>query len=198
MWMQTKKVEKMELLHDLLGVKVLAHVRDIDTNYLMATMLRCKTCGTVFSPTGVRKRHWCPNGCNKGANPSDIRMWPRPHLLTFAPSSESRDQGQGECKVRKVVDLHGLSVYEAIETTYDAIQQAWKDGYELITLIHGAPDVRHHMTASILGRGGIKWALRGLLARGEYNEFAYGRRSRRHFIEGGSMTLALRPCPPPL
>jgi hypothetical protein len=59
--------------------------------------------------------------------------------------------------------------------------------------IHGAPDIGHHATAWALGRGGIKWALRGCLARGEWGEWGYSRRSTKHVIEDGAMTLALRP-----
>lgn len=42
-------------------------------------------------------------------------------------------------------------------------------------------------------RGSIKWGLRGALARGEWDRFVYHRRSARHKIDAGSMTLALRP-----
>jgi hypothetical protein len=48
------------------------------------------------------------------------------------------------------------------------IKEAWEQGKTHITLIHGAPDIRHHQIAWMLGRGGIKWALRGCLARGEW------------------------------
>jgi hypothetical protein len=61
-----------------------------------------------------------------------------------------------------------------------------------ITLIHGAPDVRHPAIAAHLERGGIKWALRGRLARGIWKQWVYGRRSKKHVVEDGAMTLALR------
>jgi hypothetical protein len=91
------------------------------------------------------------------------------------------------------VDLHGYPVWQAIEVATEKIREAWERGLEEITLIHGAPDIRHHATAWALGRGGIKWALRGFLARGEWSEWVYGRRSTKHIIENGAMTLALRP-----
>ena len=64
-------------------------------------------------------------------------------------------------------------------------------------LVHGPHDVRHHVTASTHGRGGIVWTLRGLLARAVYNLFVYGRQSNRPAIEDGSMTLGLRLRPTP-
>lgn len=92
-----------------------------------------------------------------------------------------------------VVDLHGYPVRQAVEVAEKAIRDARQDGFCLIKLIHGAPDIRHWKTAEVLGRGGIKWALRGALSRGDWRENVYGRRSRQHSVEDGSMTLALRP-----
>jgi hypothetical protein len=91
------------------------------------------------------------------------------------------------------VDLHGYRVWQAVEVASEKVREAWEQGYEQITLIHGAPDIHHHATAWTLGRGGIKWALRGCLSRGEWNEWVYNRRSKKHIIEDGAMTLALRP-----
>jgi hypothetical protein len=93
-----------------------------------------------------------------------------------------------------VIDLHGYPVWEALEVADKEIEKAWKQpDVESITLIHGAPDVYHHAVARQLGRGGIKWALRGRLAQGEWSNMVYGRRSKRHIIEDEAMTLALRP-----
>ena len=77
------------------------------------------------------------------------------------------------------------------------MQEAWKNGYSSITLIHGSPQINHHMTARAVGRGGIKWELRGRLSRGLWREHVFGRWSKKHRIEDGSMTLALRPNPTP-
>lgn len=92
-----------------------------------------------------------------------------------------------------VVDLHGYPVRQAVEVAEEAIRDARQNRFAFIKLIHGAPDIRHWQTASILGRGGIKWALRGALSRGDWGQNVYGRRSRRHTIDDGAMTLALRP-----
>jgi hypothetical protein len=95
--------------------------------------------------------------------------------------------------MRMVVDLHGYPVWEAVQVATEKIREAWEKGFEQITLIHGAPDIYHHRIASACGRGGIKWSLRGCLARGEWGEWVYSRRSTKHVIEDGAMTLALRP-----
>ena len=92
----------------------------------------------------------------------------------------------------QTLDLHGYPVRQALEIAEEKVKEAWAKGWEEVTLIHGAPDIRHWQTASIFGRGGIKWGLRGLLAQGEWNQYVYPRRSRRHRIGDGAMTLAVR------
>lgn len=91
-----------------------------------------------------------------------------------------------------VLDLHGYPVWQAVEVATQSIRAAYEAGFEFIKLIHGAPDIRHHLTAQILGRGGIKWSLRGCLSRGEWSHFVYSRRSSKHVIDDGSMTVKLR------
>lgn len=95
-----------------------------------------------------------------------------------------------------VVDLHGYSVREAEDIAGAKIAEAWRSGCSYITLIHGSPLIRHHMIAQMMQRGGIKWRLRGMLARGDWNRYVYPRRSRKHYISDGSMTLRLRPYQP--
>src|SRR4051812_39432305 len=82
----------------------------------------------------------------------------------------------------EVVDLHGYPVWEAVDLATHAIHQAWQRGDHAIMLIHGAPDIYHHAIASMMGRGGIKWSLRGCLARGEWSHWVYPRRSTKHRI----------------
>jgi hypothetical protein len=96
------------------------------------------------------------------------------------------------------IDLHGYPVWEAVELATSSIKKAWQQRRSEITLIHGAPDVQHWTIATMLGRGGIKWQLRGHLARGEWKEFVFNRRSKKHHIGDGHMTLALRPNEPDL
>ncbi len=82
---------------------------------------------------------------------------------------------------------------EAAEVAEAGIEKAFEQpDVGSITLIHSAPDVRHHALARQLGRGGIKWALRGRLAQGGWKKWVYGRRSKKHVVEDGAMTLALR------
>ena len=111
--------------------------------------------------------------------------------------SEEPARCSDEADVRMVIDLHGYPVWEAVELATQKVQEAWTLGYQEITLIHGSPNIYHHAIASALGRGGIKWRLRGCLARREWMEWVYHRRSKKHDIGDGAMTLALRknPCP---
>lgn len=91
-----------------------------------------------------------------------------------------------------VLDLHGYPVRQAIELAEDTVKAAHEAGFGFVKLIHGAPDICHKMTADVLGRGGIKWELRGCLARGDWSKFVYPRRSMKHRIGDGEMILALR------
>ena len=91
-----------------------------------------------------------------------------------------------------VLDLHGLSVRDAIEIAEETINTAHEAGFRFVKLIHGAPEIRHHMTAQVLRRGGIKWELRGCLSRGDWDSWVYSRRSAKHRIGDGAMILALR------
>ncbi len=91
------------------------------------------------------------------------------------------------------LDLHGYPVWQALETATAKVKEAWERGWKEVKLIHGAPDIGHWQTAWAVGRGGIKWGLRGLLSQGEWNQYVYPRRSRRHRIGDGAMTLAITP-----
>ena len=95
------------------------------------------------------------------------------------------------------LDLHGHTLADAREIAGAKIREAWENGYDVITLIHGSPLIRHHLQARYSGRGGIKWEVRGRLASGEWMKYVYNRRSVKHDIGEGSMTLALRRNPNP-
>jgi hypothetical protein len=92
-----------------------------------------------------------------------------------------------------VVDLHGFPTMQAVEEAESAVARAWEEARRWVTLVHGAADVRHWMHTRPLSRGSINWALRGVLRRGEWDRYVYGRRSRRHRVGDGEMTLAVRP-----
>lgn len=92
----------------------------------------------------------------------------------------------------KTIDLHGYPTWQAIELATASIKEAFENGDERIEIIHGSPDVRHHMHVQIQRRGSIKWAIRGLLNRGELNDWVFPRRSRKHQIYDGSMILKIR------
>lgn len=92
------------------------------------------------------------------------------------------------------LDLRGYTVREAEEV---ATGEAWENGYSFITLRHGCGYVRHHRQTASLGAGGVKWSLRGFLARGEWDKYVLPRRSARHEVGEIAMTLAVRPNPAP-
>ena len=95
------------------------------------------------------------------------------------------------------VDLCGYTVREAEEVADEKVREAWENGYERITLIHGCSYIRHHFQAAALGQGGVKWTLRSRLAQGYWNKYVFPRRSAKHDVGGCYMTLALRPNPTP-
>jgi hypothetical protein len=113
------------------------------------------------------------------------------HLTQNTPSAKAGHHSTGDATA--VVDLHGYPASQALDLAAEAVERAWNDQRKFITLIHGAPDVGHWAQVNSAGRGSIKWGLRGALARGEWGRFVYSRKSNRHRIDAGSMTLALRP-----
>jgi hypothetical protein len=91
------------------------------------------------------------------------------------------------------VDLHGYTVREGIEVATRRVQEAFENGYDFITLIHGSRRVRNVRHSRRLRRGGIKWRLRRILYRGEWLEYVYYRRSKKHAVRDVAMRLRLRP-----
>jgi hypothetical protein len=134
---------------------------------------RCQECDQVFSPLlgpggrRLRASLQCPNGCGR----------PEPQEIE--------------------IDLHGYTLSDAITVANQRIQEAYENGFDFITLIHGSPFIAHWIQSQAMGRGGIKWALRGILARGEWRAFVFGRRSKQHEVGDGAMRLRLRRNPKP-
>ncbi len=91
------------------------------------------------------------------------------------------------------IDLHGYRYVEGVAVGAAAIEEAWRRGFRTVELIHGKSTSRGFRRA-----GTIKWGLRGLLLRGWVGEYTYYRRSVKHDIRDGSMTLALKPNPSPI
>lgn len=100
-----------------------------------------------------------------------------------------------------VLDLHGHPGWYAVDELAPLfVDAAWKRGFKRVQLIHGSPDVLAPYQADLLGRGHMKWRLRGALSDGEFMEWAWYRRSVKHSglqADSGAMTLALRPNPNP-
>ena len=69
--------------------------------------------------------------------------------------------------------------------------EAYANGYQAVEILHGARDVTSHVTGGE-GRGGIKWGLRGMLERGEFNALVASSQ-----VMEGSLRLELKPNPKP-
>jgi hypothetical protein len=91
------------------------------------------------------------------------------------------------------LDLHGFDVATACDVALLFTREAYANGYHAIQLIHGARDVVDSVGAGE-GRGGIKWELRRMFDRGQFDAFC--RRQDSHLMEG-TMQLALRANPQP-
>ena len=91
------------------------------------------------------------------------RRRPRPWQADTRPRSGPKTPG----RIRRV-DLHGYDVRTALEVAFRAVQDAHANGYEVVEILHGARDVTSRVAAGE-GRGAIKWELRAMLERGEFN-----------------------------
>lgn len=95
------------------------------------------------------------------------------------------------------VDLHGYGVSHARTVARQKIREAWENGFQHITLIHGAAAVRRPGMAWSGGYGRIKWHLRDMFSRGKWRLYLYHGGSRKHRLDDGYMRLAVRPNPAP-
>jgi hypothetical protein len=95
------------------------------------------------------------------------------------------------------VDLHGYGLSAARRIAREKIREAWENGFQRITLVHGAAGVRRHGLAWSRGYGVIKFQLRGQFLRGRWRQYLYHGGSRKHRLDEGAMRLAVRPNPEP-
>src|SRR5215472_9574341 len=65
--------------------------------------------------------------------------------------------------------MHGMDVLTAVRYAVTRTREAYENGYDEIEFVHGAGDVREHVSD---GRGRIKWALRELLDSGRLDRWA--------------------------
>jgi len=91
------------------------------------------------------------------------------------------------------VDLHEYTHRTAIILAREKVKEAYEHGYKSIRFIHGATNVRGRD-----GGGSIKFALRDMLKRGEFNKWVKGRDSKEHKVRDASIVLALRKNPTPV
>lgn len=91
------------------------------------------------------------------------------------------------------VDLHGYSHMTALWISREKIKEAYEHGYRYVRLIHGAVNIRTK------GDGGsIKFALREMVRRGEFDTWAEEKSSKDHTVTDGSIILAIRKNPAPV
>ena len=89
------------------------------------------------------------------------------------------------------LDLHGHDVLSAIDLARLTVEEAYANGYQAVEIVHGARDVASHVAAGD-GRGAIKWELRAMLERGEFDALI----SSSEVMEA-SLRLRLKPNPQP-
>jgi hypothetical protein len=116
------------------------------------------------------------------------RRRPRPWQSEPRGRPEPRRRATG--RVRQL-DLHGYDVLTALDLARLTVAEAYANGYLAVEILHGARDVTSHVAGGE-GRGGIKWGLRGMLERGEFNALV----ASSHLMEG-SLRLELKPNPQP-
>lgn len=90
---------------------------------------------------------------------------------------------------RLTVDLHGYDVLSALDLAVARVEDAYRNGYDEVELLHGAADVQDPVEE---GRGRIKWELRRLADSGRFDAWA----DRRHtWPKSSSLVLKLKPNP---
>lgn len=90
---------------------------------------------------------------------------------------------------RLTVDLHGFDVLSAVDAAVAKVEDAYRNGYDEIELLHGAADVQVPVEE---GRGRIKWELRRLFEAGRFDGWV----DRRHsWPRASSLVLRLKPNP---
>lgn len=92
---------------------------------------------------------------------------------------------------RITVDLHGFDVLSAVDTAVARVEDAYRNGYDEVELLHGAADVQSPVEE---GRGRIKWELRRMFESGRFDGWV----DRRHsWPRASSLVLKLKANPRP-
>ena len=78
----------------------------------------------------------------------------------------------GTTRVRQL-NLHGYDVATAVDLTVRTVREAYDNGYPLVEVLHGARDVVDPVHPGE-GRGGIKWELRRMVDRGQFDTWVTG------------------------
>ena len=98
------------------------------------------------------------------------------------------------------LDVHGFQHETALEVVCTVVEAAFSRGYCRVTVVHGAAEITSPIAALHRGRGAIKWLVRRALNQGEYMEWAYFARSKKHERDANAnrISLALRSNPAPV
>jgi hypothetical protein len=115
------------------------------------------------------------------------RRRPRP----WQNESRPRQEPGGRSRRVRRLDLHGHDVLSAIDLARLTVQEAYANGYQAVELLHGARDVTSRVAAGE-GRGAIKWELRAMLERGEFDALVESSE-----VMEASLRLVLKPNPRP-
>ncbi|MFY9614399.1 MAG: hypothetical protein WAT58_03275 [Candidatus Dormiibacterota bacterium] len=83
-----------------------------------------------------------------------------------------RASGGGGSRSRRL-DLHGYDVATAVDIALRVVREAYDNGYLEVEVLHGARDVVDPVHPGE-GRGGIKWELRRMLDRGQFDAWVSG------------------------
>lgn len=71
------------------------------------------------------------------------------------------------------LDLHGYDIVTAIDVTVTTLREAYENGYQSVDVRHGSRDVVDPVQPGE-GRGGIKWELRRMIDRGQFDTWVSG------------------------
>ena len=117
--------------------------------------------------------------------------------IGWMEQDQRRCRRHSELSLNLEVDLHGHRIADAVTVTYQRLKDAYRNGFDYVTLIHGAPEIRSHEDADILARGRIKWRLREEFDGGRFDQWIVERQCAFHTLFHGAMRLKLKTNPTP-
>jgi hypothetical protein len=95
----------------------------------------------------------------------------RPRPWQPERSGRGRPAPSGAAAGVRRLDLHGYDVATAVDLTVLTLREAYQNGYRQVDVLHGSRGVVHPVDPGE-GRGGIKWELRRMIDRGQFDAWA--------------------------